>query len=210
MLRRVILMLTLAAIAVVVVLTVGAGGAPAAEGITIKTCKSGQVCKGTAGNDWIFGSRPNATTGSTGNDNIRPMGGNDYVFANGGADQVAHSYGDDRIFGGCGSDTVRGGFGSDRIYANMPVSWVTMLNLQGTCAYISAPTTQAEREQITALAEAVGDDVDDRVYDLVDCAWLGSRGDEGLDEGFGQDNDPTDTAVDDTVVDCSNRDDQAP
>jgi Ca2+-binding RTX toxin-like protein len=89
MLQRVILMLTLAAIAVLVM-------APAAQSKTV-TCKSGQVCKGTNAADWIFGS--------PGNDNIRPMGGNDYVFGNGGADQVAHSYGDDRIFGGCGSET---------------------------------------------------------------------------------------------------------
>ena len=75
MLRRAILMLTLAAIAVLVV-------APAAESKSV-TCKSGQVCKGTNADDVIIGS--------TGNDNIRPMGGNDYVFANGGADEVAVS-----------------------------------------------------------------------------------------------------------------------
>src|SRR5215203_4716900 len=96
MLRRATLMLTLAAIAVLVV-------APAVQSKTV-TCKSGQVCKGTNADDWIFGS--------PGNDNIRPMGGNDYVFGNGGADQVAHSYGDDRIFGG---------FGRDIIYANRPI-----------------------------------------------------------------------------------------
>jgi Ca2+-binding RTX toxin-like protein len=90
MLRRVTLMLTIASIAVLVVV------APAVQSKTV-TCKSGQVCKGTNAADWIFGS--------PGNDNIRPMGGNDYVFGNGGADQVAHSYGDDRIFGGCGSET---------------------------------------------------------------------------------------------------------
>ena len=57
MLRRVILMLTLAVIAVLVM-------APAAQSKTV-TCKSGQVCKGTSDDDLIFGS--------TGNDNIRPM-----------------------------------------------------------------------------------------------------------------------------------------
>src|ERR687889_103593 len=104
MLRRATLMLTLSAIAVLVM-------TPAVESKTV-TCKSGQVCKGTNTADVIVGS--------TGNDNIRPMGGNDYVFANGGDDEVAHSYGDDRILGGCGSDTVRGGFGLDRIFANRP------------------------------------------------------------------------------------------
>ena len=62
-LRSVTVMLTLAAVAVLVV-------APAVESKTV-TCTSGQVCKGTNAADWIFGS--------PGNDNIRPMGGNDYV-----------------------------------------------------------------------------------------------------------------------------------
>jgi len=138
------------------------------------------------------------------------MGGNDYVFANGGDDQVAHSSGDDRIFGGCGSDTVRGGFGSDIIYANMPDSWVNMLNLQGRCAFV---TTSLGSAQITALAGAAGlqyPDVDDGYYDLVDCAYLSTRGNTGDDVGLGQPINPNDAAVDDTVVDCSNRDDQAP
>ena len=101
MLRRVTLMVVLAAIAVLVV-------APAAQSETI-TCKSGHVCKGTSESDWILGS--------SGNDRILPMGGEDYVFGNGGNDDVAHSYEADMIFGGCGSDTVRGGGDSDTIYA---------------------------------------------------------------------------------------------
>jgi hypothetical protein len=184
MLQRVTLMFTLAAIAVLVV-------APTVESKTV-TCKSGQVCKGTNGADWIFGS--------PGKDNIRPMGGNDYVFGNGGADEVAHSYGDDRIFGGCGRDTVRGGFGLDRIFANRPDD----LYPGTTCVSITAPLTA---DQITAVEGAVND-VPDTDHDLVDCAWIASRGDPEPDEGFGQPINPDDGIVDDTVVDCSNRDDQ--
>ena len=184
MLRHVTLTLTLAAIAVLVV-------APAAESKTL-FCQSGHVCKGTSGADWIFGS--------TGNDNIRAMGGNDYVFANSANDQVAHSYGDDLIFGGCGSDTVRGGRGLDRIYANMPIGWYA---LGTTCASIMAPLTL---EQITAIKNQditkQENDVADGDHDLVDCAWLGSRGDPQPDVGFGE------PIGSDTVVDCSNRDDQ--
>jgi Ca2+-binding RTX toxin-like protein len=106
MLRRVTLMLTLAAIAAVV-LTVGAGGAPAEEGIH---CVSGKVCKGD--------SRDNLIIGSEGNDDINPFGGNDTVYANGGDDNVRHSYGNDIIWGGTGADTLRGGFGLDKIYGN--------------------------------------------------------------------------------------------
>src|SRR5215218_9750792 len=183
MLRRATLMLTLAAIAVLAL-------APAAESKTV-TCKSGQVCKGTNAADVIIGS--------AGNDNIRPMGGNDYVFANGGDDQVAHSYGDDRIFGGCGSDTVRGGFGLDRIYANMPKG---LYPSETTCVSITAPLTA---EQSTALEQAE-EDVPDRAHDLVDCAWITSRGDPEPDKGFGSVEEGD--IPDDTVVDCSNRDDQ--
>jgi hypothetical protein len=116
---------------------------------------------------------------------------------------VAHSYGDDRIFGGCGSDTVRGGFGLDRIYANMPKSWQLTVT---TCP--GADVTEADLNNLTPaqiaaldLTEAQGAlDVPDSAHDLVDCAWIVSRGSPTPDEGFGE---PTDT-----VVDCSNRDDQ--
>ena len=194
MLRRAILMLTLAAIAVLVV-------APAAESKSV-TCKSGQVCKGTNADDVIIGS--------TGNDNIRPMGGNDYVFANGGNDVVAHSYGNDRIFGGCGSDTVRGGFGLDRIYANMPASW-PLMGTDSPCAYITQGTLPPN-QSFTTLAQAQGDDVPDIAHDLVDCAWIASREDPKPDVGFGsaEVGEPPGApdVRDDTVVDCSNRDDQ--
>jgi Ca2+-binding RTX toxin-like protein len=186
--------------------------APAAQGETV-SCKSGHVCKGTSEPDWIFGSQ--------GDDNIRSMGGDDYVFANGGDDQVAHSYGADRIFGGCGNDTVRGGFGSDRIYANMPESWqLPVMTCPGatdiTKDYLDTltPTQITDLVKAADLTQAEGaDDVPDSAHDLVDCAWLGSRGDNEVDEGFGSvedliDGTPGDTVVDDTVVDCSNRDDQ--
>ena len=106
------------------------------------------------------------------------MGGNDYVFGNGGADEVAHSYGDVRIFGGCGSNTVRGGFGLDRIFANMPDG---LYPSGTTCVSITAPLSA---EQSTALERAVND-VTDRAHDLVDCAWIASRGDPQPDKGFG-------------------------
>jgi Ca2+-binding RTX toxin-like protein len=195
MLRRIALMLTLAAIAVLVV-------APAAQSKTVP-CQPGKVCKGTNAADVIVGSQ--------GNDNIRPMGGNDYVFANGGDDQVAHSYGDDRIFGGCGRDTVRGGFGLDRIFANMPTSW-PLLGTDSPCAHITQDTLPPG-QSFTTLAQAEGADVPDSAHDLVDCAWIASREDPQSDEGFGSvedliDGTLGDTLVDDTVVDCSNRDDQ--
>ena len=154
MLRRATLMLTLAAIAVLVM-------APAGQSKTV-TCKSGQVCKGTNAADWIFG--------------------------------------------GCGSDTVRGGFGLDIIYANRPIG----LFASGTPCKDTAVTAPLSQEQIDAIEaldiNSQANDVADGAHDLVDCAWLGSRGDPEPDVGFGQRID-SDT-VSDTVVDCSNRDDQ--
>jgi Ca2+-binding RTX toxin-like protein len=164
MFQRVTLMLTLAAITAVV-LTVGAGGAPAQDANRID-CVSGKVCKGD--------SRDNLIIGSEGKDDINPFGGNDTVYANGGNDNVRHSYGNDTIWGGAGADTLRGGFGHDTIYGNRP------------------STTNPEADE------------SDRAHDLIDCAYLGSRGDPGPDVGYGNEND-TDN---DTVVDCSNRDDQ--
>jgi len=154
-------MLTLAAITAVV-LTIGAGGAPAAEPIN---CVAGKVCKGDFGDNLIIGS--------AGNDDINPFGGNDTVYANGGDDNVRHSYGDDIIWGGTGADTLRGGFGNDTIYGNKPA---------------------------TTLTGAQSDDIGDSARDLIDCAYLASRGDSGQDLGYGGDPNK------DVVVDCFNRD----
>jgi Ca2+-binding RTX toxin-like protein len=186
-LRRVTLMVVLAAITVLVV-------APAAQSDTIDCAKQkGKSCKGTFGSDWIFGS--------PGNDRILPMGGDDYVFGNGGNDDVAHSYDADLILGGCGSDTVRGGVGLDTIYANMPTTLTTL----GPCPTITAELSDETIAAIKALDDQnQGNDVPDGYYDLVDCAWLSSRDDPEPDVGFGQL--PGTDTVSDTVVDCSNRD----
>ena len=171
MLRRVILMLTLAAITAALV-ALGAGGAPAAvnttsDGQTINCAQQkAKVCKGTSGNDLIYGSQ--------GNDDINPFGGDDKVYANGGDDSVRHSYGNDTIWGGTGADTLRGGFDLDTIYGDEPTTLPT-------------------------------GDLSDGAHDLIDCAFLASRGNTGDDIGFGAEEDPV---RDDTVVDCSNRDDQ--
>jgi Ca2+-binding RTX toxin-like protein len=187
MLRRITLMLTLAAVVVLVV-------APAAQSKTI-TCKPGHACKGTFDSDWIFGS--------SANDRILPMGGTDYVFGNGGNDNVAHSYDADLILGGCGSDTVRGGGGLDTIYANMPIT----LYAGTPCRVITEPLAPETITAIKALdVKDQANDVADSGHDLVDCAWLSSREDPMPDVGFGQI--PVLGVVADTVVDCSNRDDQ--
>ena len=156
-------MLTLAAITAVVA-TIGAGGAPAAEPIDCAQQKA-KVCKGTSGNDLIYGSE--------GIDDINPFGGHDTVYAKGGADNVRHSYGDDIIWGGTGADTLRGGFGNDTIYGNKPA---------------------------TTLTGAQSDDVGDSTRDLIDCAYLASRGNSGPDVGYGGDR------VDVVVDYCFNRD----
>ena len=191
MLRTITLMLTLAAIVVLVVASVAHSETP-----NIVRCKEHQSCKGTGGSDWIFGT--------SGNDRILPMSGEDFVFGNGGNDDVAHSYDADMIFGGCGSDTVRGGGGSDTIYANMPT---TLRTTDTDCRTITDPLDAVTIGAIKALNPDIQtNDVPDRAHDLVDCAWLYSRDEPRPDLGFGQLL-GSDT-VKDTVVDCYNRDDQ--
>jgi Ca2+-binding RTX toxin-like protein len=186
-LRTITLMLTLAARAVLVVAPVAQSETP-----NLVFCKKGHSCKGTFGQDWIFGT--------SANDRILPMSGEDYVFGNGGNDAVAHSYDADMIFGGCGSDTVRGGGGLDTIYANMPT---TLRTDASTCRAITQPLDSSTISTIRALDDSnQANDVPDGVYDLVDCAWLRSREDPTPDVGFGE------PRGRDTVVDCSNRDDQ--
>jgi Ca2+-binding RTX toxin-like protein len=171
-------MLTLAAITAAALVALGAGGAPAAvnttsDGQTTIDCaqQKAKVCKGTSGNDLIYGSQ--------GNDDINPFGGDDKVYANGGADSVRHSYGNDTIWGGTGADTLRGGFDLDTIYGNEPTT----------------DPTSGETG-----------DLSDGAHDLIDCAFLDSRGNTGDDMGFGAEEQAP--VRDDTVVDCSNRDDQ--
>ena len=169
MLRRVILILSLSAIAAAL-LALGAGGAPAEPGKTI-WCKDqkGNVCQGTTKDDTIYGT--------PGGDDISPGFGDDIVYGYGGADQVRHSGGNDYVEGGPGADTLRGGFGLDTIFGNAKTS-------------ITDPIS-GQRQVIDA---ADGD------HDLVDCAYIESRGDPKPDRGYGERSD--------TVVDCSNRDDQ--
>jgi Ca2+-binding RTX toxin-like protein len=166
MLRRVILILSLSAIAAAL-LALGAGGAFAQDPIQ---CKSGKVCQGTSGNDTIYGS--------PGDDAISPGFGDDIVYGYGGADQVRHSGGNDYIEGGPGADTLRGGFGLDTIFGN-------------------AKTTTTD--PISGKVQVI--DAADGAHDLVDCAYIESRGDPEPDLGYGE-------QPDDTVVDCSNMDEQ--
>jgi Ca2+-binding RTX toxin-like protein len=174
MLRRVILILSLSAIAAAL-LALGAGGAFAKDPIQ---CKSGKVCQGTRGNDTIYGTK--------GDDDISPGFGDDIVYADGprmsdgspvtvgGDDQVRHSGGNDYIEGGPGADTLRGGFGLDKIFGNVQT------------------TDPLSGEVIDTAGDA---------HDLVDCAYIESRGDPKPDLGYGE-------QPDDTVVDCSNMDEQ--
>jgi Ca2+-binding RTX toxin-like protein len=178
MLRRVILILSLSAIAAAL-LALGAAGAFAKDPIQ---CKSGKVCQGTRGNDTIYGT--------PGDDDISPGFGDDIVYADGprtsdgspvtvgGDDQVRHSGGNDYIEGGPGSDVLRGGFGLDTIFGNAKTT-----------------TTDPISGQVQVI------DVADGAHDLVDCAYIKSRGDPKPDLGYGE-------QPDDTVVDCSNMDEQ--
>ncbi len=125
------------------------------------------------------GTRGNDTIyGTPGNDAISPGFGDDIVYAYGGADQVRHSGGDDYVEGGPGADTLRGGFGLDTIFGNAKTT-----------------TTDPTSGRLQVI------DAADGAHDLVDCAYIESRGDPEPDLGYGE-------QPDDTVVDCSNTDEQ--
>ena len=83
--------------------------------------------------------------------------------------------GDDYLKGRAGDDYLDAAGGNDMIYGNKPA---------------------------TTLTGAQSDDVGDSTRDLIDCAYLESRGNSGPDVGYGGDRNT------DVVVDCSNRDDQ--
>jgi Ca2+-binding RTX toxin-like protein len=152
-----------------VLLALGAGGTAAG----VKPTTSEPIkCADQKGNVCQGTGNSDTIIGTDGDDNISPGFGDDVVYAGPGNDQVRHSGGKDDIEGGPGADTLRGGFGLDTIFGN-------------------APTTDRKTGQVIDSA--------DNSHDLIDCAYLESRGDPQPDEGYGE---PTDT-----VVDCSNRDD---
>jgi Ca2+-binding RTX toxin-like protein len=99
--------------------------------------------------------------------------GNDNIRPDAGNDKVYARGGDDQVGHSGGNDTIEGGPGAD--------------TLRGGFGYDVIYDN-------TATASG------DRAHDLLDCAYLATRGDRGPDVGYGEDTD--------TVVDCSNRDDQ--
>jgi Ca2+-binding RTX toxin-like protein len=134
-------------------------------------------CKGTQASENIYGtSGDDVIYANSGDDKIIPYAGNDTVYAGDGNDEVRHSFGNDYIEGGDGADTLRGGFGVDTIFGDKKT------------------TTTDENGQLIVSDSADND------HDLIDCAYLASRGGSEQDVGYGE--------LTDTVVDCFNRDDQ--
>src|SRR5215203_2417463 len=101
--------------------------------------------------------------------------GPDIIYGTTSADVIIPYGGDDFVYAYGGNDEVRHSFGNDLIEGNKPA---------------------------TTLTGAQSDDVGDSTRDLIDCAYLESRGNSGPDVGYGGDRNT------DVVVDCSNRDDQ--
>lgn len=111
--------------------------------------------------------------------------GPDIIYGTSSADVIIPYAGKDTVYAGGGNDEVRHSFGDDTIYGGTGAD-----TLRGgfdyDTIYGNEPTTTG--------------DASDGARDLIDCAYIGSRKDSGPDLGYGSDND--------TVVDCSNRDDQ--
>ncbi len=111
--------------------------------------------------------------GTSGDDTIIGSPGNDNIRPGEGNDKVYAGAGDDAVGHSYGNDYIEGGPGSD--------------TLRGGFGF-------------DVIYDDKAGSPGDGVYDLLDCAYLTSRGDSGKDEGNGEETD--------TVVDCSNRDDQ--
>ena len=109
--------------------------------------------------------------------------GPDIIYGSDGDDDINPYGGDDKVYAGRGNDSVRHSYGKDYIEGG-PGDDTLRGGFDHDTIYDNSP------------GQGDGD------HDLLDCAWLDSRGDSGPDEGFGE---PYPT---DTVVDCSNRDDQ--
>jgi Ca2+-binding RTX toxin-like protein len=111
--------------------------------------------------------------GTSGNDTIIGSEENDNIRPMGGDDTVYANGGADDVAHSYGNDYIEGGPGSDTLRGGFGLDTI-----------------------YDYKAGSPGDGV----HDLLDCAYLTSRGDSGKDEGIGE--------ARDTVVDCSNRDDQ--
>ncbi len=107
--------------------------------------------------------------------------GPDTIIGSDGDDDINPFGGDDTVLAGLGNDSVRHSYGKDHIEGGPGAD-----TLRGGF----------DHDKIYDNSPGQGDGE----HDLLDCAWLASRGDSGPDEGFGEQTD--------TVVDCSNRDDQ--
>lgn len=107
--------------------------------------------------------------------------GPDIIYGSDGDDNIDPAGGNDQVYAGAGNDTVRHSYGDDYIEGGPGAD-----TLRGGFGH----------DKIYDNKPGQGDGR----HDLLDCAYLGSRKDTGPDEGFGEQTD--------TVVDCSNRDDQ--
>jgi Ca2+-binding RTX toxin-like protein len=71
-------------------------------------CKPGGLCKGTPGNDKLYGTSRE--------DTIVAQYGRDIVYGFSGGDLLKGGPDGDRMYGAAGGDTVKGGFGGDTLY----------------------------------------------------------------------------------------------
>ena len=134
--------------------------------------------KQTGADKTIYCEAGKVCKGTSGPDTIIGSDGDDDINPYGGDDTVyadppgSSNGGNDTVLHSYGKDYIEGGLGADTLRGGFGHDTI----------YDNSP------------GQGDGD------HDLLDCAWLASRGDSGPDEGFGE--------LTDTVVDCSNRDDQ--
>ncbi len=155
--RRVLLPLTIAAVALVL----GSGVAWAA---TIVGTNRADKERGTTGADKMYGLN--------GNDRLHGLGGRDEVSGGAGVDILHGGKGNDVLWGGTRNDTLKTGLGSNEAYGGPGPD---IIRAAGT------DTAAGGDEEIYAGS---GDDIiyaDDGAYDRIDCGEFKRPGDSTPD-----------------------------
>jgi Ca2+-binding RTX toxin-like protein len=146
-----------------------------ASGLVLAAPKGATITRCSAGNPCVGTSGPDMIYGTEFSDEISALGGNDKIIPYAGDDRVLAGDGNDEVRHSVGSDYIEGGTGADTLRGGFGIDTI----------YGNTPQSQ-------------GVDASDGSRDLIDCAYLESRGDVGQDVGYGN------SAERDTVVDCFN------
>jgi Ca2+-binding RTX toxin-like protein len=144
-----------------------------ASGLVLAAPKGVTITRCSAGVPCVGTSGPDMIYGTEFSDEISALGGDDKIIPYAEDDRVLAGDGNDEVRHSVGGDYIEGGSGADTLRGGFGIDTI----------YGNTPRSQSV-------------DAPDGSRDLIDCAYLESRGDVGQDVGYGN------SADRDTVVDC--------